>query len=116
MLQFCIKNNYLSGDAASSVKNALIGKLPGGSAPSPTAAMAMAPKGYSTAPADKKMDLSGGGLKEPKSPGKYATWCSRRRNRCCKHSANPCAIARHPRNVHFKMPPCSMTYDRRGAR
>jgi hypothetical protein len=30
LLQYCIGNNYLSGDAASSVKDKLLGKLPGG--------------------------------------------------------------------------------------
>src|SRR5882762_3586737 len=31
VLQFCIKNNYLSGNGASSVKDSLMSKLPGGS-------------------------------------------------------------------------------------
>ena len=30
VLQFCIKNNYLGGNSASSVKNSLMSKLPGG--------------------------------------------------------------------------------------
>jgi hypothetical protein len=29
VLEFCIKNNYLGGDAAPSIKNVLTGKLPG---------------------------------------------------------------------------------------
>lgn len=32
VVEFCIKNNYLSGDAASSVKDKLVGKLNGGDA------------------------------------------------------------------------------------
>jgi hypothetical protein len=31
VLQFCIKNNYLGGSSASSVKDSLMSKLPGGS-------------------------------------------------------------------------------------
>jgi hypothetical protein len=30
LLQYCIGNNYLSGDSAASVKDQLMGKLPGG--------------------------------------------------------------------------------------
>jgi hypothetical protein len=29
IIEFCVKNNYLGGDAASSVKNALVGKMGG---------------------------------------------------------------------------------------
>ena len=29
IIEFCVKNNYLGGDAASSIKNALVGKLGG---------------------------------------------------------------------------------------
>src|SRR4051812_35474341 len=36
VLEFCIRNNYLSGNAASGVKDALMGKLPGGSAKTDT--------------------------------------------------------------------------------
>jgi hypothetical protein len=34
ILTFCIKNNYLGGDSASSVRDSLMGKLPGGAATS----------------------------------------------------------------------------------
>lgn len=62
LLQFCIKNNYLSGDAASSVKNALMGKLPGGAAKSDSG-YGDGAKGILNSAGGKKMDLSGGGLK-----------------------------------------------------
>lgn len=62
ILEFCIKNNYLSGNAASSVKNALMGKLPGGSAKSDSG-YGDGAKGILNSASGKKMDLSGGGLK-----------------------------------------------------
>ena len=62
ILEFCIKNNYLSGNAASSVKNALMGKLPGGSAKSDNG-YGDGAKGILNSASGKKMDLSGGGLK-----------------------------------------------------
>ncbi len=62
ILEFCIKNNYLSGSAASSVKNSLMGKLPGGSAKSDSG-YGDGAKGILNSAGGKKMDLSGGGLK-----------------------------------------------------
>ena len=62
ILEFCIKNKYLSGNAASSVKNALMGKLPGGSAKSDSG-YGDGAKGILNSASGKKMDLSGGGLK-----------------------------------------------------
>ena len=61
LLQFCIKNNYLSGDSAASVKDSLMSKLPGGASTSDS--------GYTSGASGMlsgssgQMDLSGGGLK-----------------------------------------------------
>ena len=62
ILEFCIRNNYLKGDAASSVKNALMGKLPGGS-PKSDSGYGDGAKGILNSAGGQKMDLSGGGLK-----------------------------------------------------
>jgi Protein of unknown function (DUF2501) len=68
VLEFCIKNNYLSGNGASSVKNSLMRKLPGGS---PSSDKGYSNKGYSdgangilNSSDGKPLDLSGGGLKK----------------------------------------------------
>jgi hypothetical protein len=64
VLQYCIKNNYLSGDAASSVKDTLMGKLPGGSsASSSDSGYLDGAKGILNSNDGKQLDLSGGGLK-----------------------------------------------------
>lgn len=62
VLQYCIKNNYLGGDA-SSVKDGLTSKLPGGSSSSDSGYTSGA-KGILTSGDGKQVDLSGGGLKE----------------------------------------------------
>jgi hypothetical protein len=61
VLQFCIKNNYLDGNAASSVKNAVMGKLPG--KPSSDKGYNDGEKGILSSSDGNKLDLGGGGLK-----------------------------------------------------
>ena len=61
VLQFCIKNNYLDGNAASSVKDRLMGKLSG--KPSSDKGYNDGEKGILSSSDGKKLDLSGGGLK-----------------------------------------------------
>lgn len=63
LLEFCIKNNYLGGNDASSIKNKLMGKLPGGAASSDSGYTDGA-KGLLKSSDGKQLDLSGGGLKE----------------------------------------------------
>ncbi|MEQ5839229.1 hypothetical protein BWP39_04355 [Paraburkholderia acidicola] len=63
ILQFCIKNNYLSGDSASSVKDSLMSKLPGGSSTSDSG-YTQGSQGILSGSNGKQVDLSGGGLKE----------------------------------------------------
>jgi hypothetical protein len=65
VLEFCIKNNYISGDSASSVKDSLMSKLPGGSSSaSSDSGYADGAKGILSGSNGKQLDLSGGGLKE----------------------------------------------------
>jgi hypothetical protein len=63
VLEFCIRNNYLGGGNASSVKNSLMGKLPGGASSSDRGYINGA-KGILNSSDGKQFDLSGGGLKE----------------------------------------------------
>jgi len=65
VLEFCMKNNYLSGGDAQSVKDQLMGKISGGSD------KAQSDPGYTDGAQGilkggdgKSVDLSGGGLKE----------------------------------------------------
>jgi outer membrane PBP1 activator LpoA protein len=62
ILQFCIKNNYLGGNDASSVKDSLMSKLGGGSSSSDSGYTSGA-KGILSGSDGKQVDLSGGGLK-----------------------------------------------------
>ena len=62
ILEFCIKNNYLKGNAASGVKDALMGKLGGGSAKSDSG-YGEGAKGILNSAGGNKVDLGGGGLK-----------------------------------------------------
>lgn len=65
VLQFCVKNNYLSGgsaSAASSVKDSLMSKL-GGSATSDSG-YTQGSSGILDSGNGKQVDLSGGGLKQ----------------------------------------------------
>lgn len=61
VLQFCIKNNYLDSNAASSVKDRLMDKLSG--KPSSDQGYSEGEKGILSGSDGKKLDLSGGGLK-----------------------------------------------------
>ena len=61
VLQFCIKNNYLDGNAASSVKDRLMGKLSG--KPSADKGYNDGEKGILSSSDGSKLDLTGGGLK-----------------------------------------------------
>lgn len=63
LLEFCIKNNYLGGNDASSIKNKLMGKLPGGAATSDSG-YTDGTKGLLKSSDGKQLDLSGGGMKE----------------------------------------------------
>ena len=62
LLEFCIKNNFLSGNDASSVKDKLTGKLPGNS-PSSDESYKDGAKGLLKSSDGKQLDLSGGGMK-----------------------------------------------------
>jgi hypothetical protein len=59
LLQYCIGNNYLSGDGATSVKDQLMGKLPGGSQ-TQDPGYSDGLKGMLHSSQGKQMDLSGG--------------------------------------------------------
>lgn len=63
VLEFCIKNNYLSGNSASSVKDSLLSKL-GGNSPTSDSGYTSGVKGLFKGGDGKQIDLSGGGLKE----------------------------------------------------
>lgn len=62
ILEFCIRNNYLKGNAASGIKDALMGKLPGGSAKSDSG-YGDGARGILNSAGGGKLDLGGGGLK-----------------------------------------------------
>ena len=62
VLQYCVKNNYLSGGAANSVKDQLMSKIPGGH-PAADSGYVEGAKGLLTGSDGKTFDLSGGGLK-----------------------------------------------------
>jgi len=62
LLQYCIGNNYLSGDGAAAVKDKLMGKLPGRER-TEDRGYADGMKGLLRGSDGKQMDLSGGGLK-----------------------------------------------------
>jgi hypothetical protein len=63
VIEFCIKNNYLGG-GASSVKDGLMSKLPGG-ASSSDSGYTDGSKGILTSGGGQQVDLSGGGLSQP---------------------------------------------------
>ncbi|WP_028225266.1 DUF2501 domain-containing protein [Paraburkholderia ferrariae] len=63
LLQYCIKNNYLSGSSAGSVKDSLLSKLPGGENTTDSG-YTQGSNGILTASNGSQVDLSGGGLKE----------------------------------------------------
>ncbi|WP_306431396.1 DUF2501 domain-containing protein [Bordetella genomosp. 4] len=65
VLEFCIKNNYLSGNDASSVKDQLMGKLGGSAKASSDAGYSKGSSGVLTTSNGASLDLSsGGGMKE----------------------------------------------------
>lgn len=63
VLEYCIKNNYLSGSSASAVKNSLMGEIPGGSSASDKS-YGDGAKGILNSSNGSSFDLSGGGFKE----------------------------------------------------
>lgn len=63
VLQYCISNNYLSGGSASSVKDSLMSKLPGGTATTDSG-YTNGSKGILSASNGSQLDLSGSGLKQ----------------------------------------------------
>lgn len=63
VLEFCVKNNYLNADAASSVKSALMKKVPGASSGADSGYSDGA-KGILHSPGGKTLDLSGSSLKD----------------------------------------------------
>jgi hypothetical protein len=64
VLEFCVKNNYLSGaSGAASLKDKLLGKV-GGSSPTSDAGYTDGAKGILNSSDGKQFDLSSGGLKE----------------------------------------------------
>jgi hypothetical protein len=62
VLEYCLKNNYLSGTSASSMKDQLMSKIPGGKPASDTGYVDGS-QGILTGTDGKKVDLTGGGLK-----------------------------------------------------
>jgi hypothetical protein len=63
LLEFCIKNNYLGGNKAASVKDSLMRKLPGGSSSSDSGYNSGA-KGILSSSDGSQLDLSTGGVKK----------------------------------------------------
>ena len=63
LLEFCIKNNYLGGNKAASVKDSLMRKLPGGSSSSDSGYNSGA-KGILSSSDGSQLDLSADGLKK----------------------------------------------------
>jgi hypothetical protein len=61
LLEFCIKNNYLGGKDASSIKDKVMDKLPGGAASSDSGYTDGA-RGLLKSSDGMQMDLSGGGI------------------------------------------------------
>jgi hypothetical protein len=62
LLQYCIGNNYLGGQGATSLRDQLVGKLPGGSQ-TKNPGYSDGAKGLLHASNGNQMDLSGGGVK-----------------------------------------------------
>jgi hypothetical protein len=63
VLQFCIKNNYLGGNSASSVKDSLMSKLPGGASNS-NSSYTDGAKGILDTGSGQKLSLGGDGVKQ----------------------------------------------------
>jgi len=64
VLEYCFKNNYLSGDSVSAVKDGLMGKMGGSSAAQSDGGYMDGAKGLLKGSDGKSMDLSGGGLQK----------------------------------------------------
>jgi hypothetical protein len=62
VLQYCIKNNYLSGSSATSLKERLTSNLPGGQ-PSADSGYRDGAQGLLDSGNGKRMNLGGGGIK-----------------------------------------------------
>lgn len=62
LLEFCIRNNYLSGKDAGSVKDSLMSKLAGGKSSS-DGGYSSGAKGILNSGDGSQLDLSGGGMK-----------------------------------------------------
>lgn len=63
LLEFCIRNNYLGGKTAASVKNSLTGRLPGGS-PKADPGYDSGSRGILNSSDGGQLDLAGGGLQK----------------------------------------------------
>ena len=63
VLQFCIKNNYLGGSSASSVKDSLMSKLPGGASNS-NGSYTDGASGILDTGSGQKLSLGGDGVKQ----------------------------------------------------
>ena len=63
LLEYCAKNNYLDANAATQVKDKLLGKLPGNTTTSDSGYKDGA-KGILTGTDGKSVDLTGSGIKE----------------------------------------------------
>jgi hypothetical protein len=63
VLQFCIKNNYLGGNSASSVKDSLMSKLPGGTSSS-NSSFTDGSNGVLDTGSGQKLSLGGDGVKQ----------------------------------------------------
>jgi hypothetical protein len=63
VLQFCIKNNYLGGNSASSVKDSLMSKLPGGASNS-NSSYTDGASGILDTGSGQKLSLGGDGVKQ----------------------------------------------------
>ena len=63
LLEFCIKNKYLGGNKAASVKDSLMRKLPGGTSSSDSGYSSGA-KGILSSSDGSQLDLSAGGIKK----------------------------------------------------
>ena len=64
VLEYCFKNNYLSGDSASAVKDGLMGKMGGSSAAQSDSGYLDGAKGLLKGSGGQSMDLSGGGMQK----------------------------------------------------
>ncbi|MDE1172237.1 MAG: DUF2501 domain-containing protein [Parvibaculaceae bacterium] len=64
ILQFCVQNNYLSADAASGVKDQLLQKINGGTAPTSDSAYKDGANGILNSSNGSKIDLDGDGIKK----------------------------------------------------